>query len=336
MKILVVGGAGYIGSHMVKMLLDQGHAVVTFDNLSSGFRDAVLGGDFVKGDLADRARVDEVFAVHKPDAVMHFASHIQVGESMRHPDKYYQNNVTNTLNLLDAMVKHNVEYFIFSSTAAIFGEPDYVPIDHSHPKNPVNPYGRTKWMVEQILNDYDEAYGLKSVCLRYFNAAGAHPQGLLGERHDPETHLIPLVLQAISGRRESITVYGRDYETPDGTCMRDYVHVMDLCSAHLLALQRLMATGLSRRYNLGNGSGYTVQEVIDAAERVTGCLVRVEEGPRRAGDPAMLVADSLLAREELGWEPIYSSLDTIIAHAWQWEMITLQQQRENEHNRFAA
>jgi UDP-glucose 4-epimerase len=191
-------------------------------------------------------------------------------------------------------------------------------------------------MVEQILNDYDEAYGLKSVCLRYFNAAGAHPQGLLGERHDPETHLIPLVLQAISGRRESVTVYGRDYETPDGTCMRDYVHVMDLCSAHLLALQRLMATGLSRRYNLGNGSGFTVQEVIDAAERVTGCLVRVEEGQRRAGDPAMLIADSLLAREELGWEPIYSSLDTIIAHAWQWEMITLQQQREHEHNRFAA
>jgi UDP-glucose 4-epimerase len=332
MKILVVGGAGYIGSHMVKMLHEQGHAVVTYDNLSSGFRDAVLGGEFVKGDLADKAKLDEVFAVHRPDAVMHFASCIQVGESVRQPGKYYQNNVTNTLNLLDAMVKHDVEYFIFSSTAAIFGEPEYVPIDPSHPKNPVNPYGRTKWMVEQILNDYDDAYGIKSVCLRYFNAAGADPAGLLGERHEPETHLIPLVLQAISGRREAITVFGRDYDTPDGTCVRDYIHVVDLCTAHLLGLQRLMATGLSRRYNLGNESGYTVQEVIDAAERVTGCMVRVAEGTRRAGDPAMLVADATLAREELGWLPIYSDLDTIIAHAWQWEMIHLQ----SEHKRCAA
>ena len=328
MKILVVGGAGYIGSHMVKMLLEQGHAVVTFDNLSSGFRDAVLGGEFVKGDLADKARLDEVFVTHRPDAVMHFASCIQVGESVRQPGKYYQNNVTNTLNLLDAMVKHDVEYFIFSSTAAIFGEPEYVPIDPSHPKNPVNPYGRTKWMVEQILNDYDDAYGLKSVCLRYFNAAGADPSGLLGERHEPETHLIPLVLQALSGRREAITVFGRDYNTPDGTCVRDYIHVVDLCTAHLLGLQRLMATGLSRRYNLGNESGYTVQEVIDAAERVTGCIVRVAEGSRRAGDPAMLVADATLAREELGWLPVYSDLDTIIAHAWQWEMIHLQSERK--------
>ena len=328
MKILVVGGAGYIGSHMVKMLLEQGHAVVTFDNLSSGFRDAVLGGEFVKGDLADKARLDEVFAMHRPDAVMHFASCIQVGESVRQPGKYYQNNVTNTLNLLDAMVKHDVEYFIFSSTAAIFGEPEYVPIDPSHPKNPVNPYGRTKWMVEQILNDYDDAYGLKSVCLRSCNATGADPSGLLGERHEPETHLIPLVLQALSGRREAITVFGRDYDTPDGTCVRDYIHVVDLCTAHLLALQRLMATGLSRRYNLGNESGYTVQEVIDAAERVTGCMVRVAEGSRRSGDPAMLVADATLAREELGWLPIYSDLDTIIAHAWQWEMIHLQSERK--------
>ena len=328
MKILVVGGAGYIGSHMVKMLLEQGHAVVTFDNLSSGFRDAVLGGEFVKGDLADQAKLNEVFALHRPDAVMHFASCIQVGESVRQPGKYYQNNVTNTLNLLDAMVKHDVEYFIFSSTAAIFGEPEYVPIDPSHPKNPVNPYGRTKWMVEQILNDYDDAYGLKSVCLRYFNAAGADPSGLLGERHEPETHLIPLVLQALSGRREAITVFGRDYDTPDGTCVRDYIHVVDLCTAHLLALQRLMATGLSRRYNLGNESGYTVQEVIDAAERVTGCIVRVAEGSRRAGDPAMLVADATLAREELGWLPVYSDLDTIIAHAWQWEMAHLQSERK--------
>ena len=331
MRILVVGGAGYIGSHMVKMLLEQGQEVVTFDNLSSGYRDAVLGGEFVKGDLADKAKLDEVFKIYQPDAVMHFASHIQVGESVRHPDKYYFNNVTNTLNLLDAMVKHNVEYFIFSSTAAIFGEPEYMPIDHAHPKNPVNPYGRSKWMIEQILADYDAAYGLKSVCLRYFNAAGADPEGQLGERHEPETHLIPLVLQAISGRRDSVCVFGRDYPTPDGTCLRDYIHVVDLCSAHSLALNRLMATGLSRRYNLGNGSGYTVQEVIDAAERVTGCSVRIIDSARREGDPAALVADSTLAREELGWEPIYADLDTIIRHAWQWEVITI-----SEPKRFAA
>lgn len=323
MRVLVVGGAGYIGSHMVKMLVDQGHAVVTFDNLSSGFRDAVLGGEFVKGDLADKARLDEVFAAHQPEAVMHFASSIQVGESVKHPDKYYFNNFSNTLNLLDAMVKHGVQYFIFSSTAAVFGEPVYVPIDEEHPKNPLNPYGRSKWMVEQALADYERAYGLKSVCLRYFNAAGADPSGLLGERHEPETHLIPLVLQAISGKRDQICVFGRDYDTPDGTCIRDYIHIVDLCTAHALALDKLMATGLSRRYNLGNGSGFSVQEVIAAAERVTGRKVRVVEGERREGDPARLVADAYLAREELGWQPLYSDLETIILHAWQWESSTL-------------
>ena len=328
MKVLVVGGAGYIGSHMVKMLLDQGHSVVTFDNLSSGFRDAVLGGEFVKGDLADKARLDEVFVAHQPEAVMHFASYIQVGESVKHPDKYYRNNFSNTLNLLDTMVKHGVKYFIFSSTAAVFGEPEYVPIDEAHPKNPLNPYGRSKWMVEQVLPDYERAYGLKSVCLRYFNAAGADPSGLLGERHEPETHLIPLVLQAISGKRDQICVFGRDYDTPDGTCIRDYIHIVDLCTAHALALRKLMATGLSRQYNLGNGSGFSVQEVIEAAERVTGQKVRVVEGARREGDPARLVADATSAREELGWQPIYSDLETIIAHAWQWESFTLLSDRK--------
>ncbi len=323
MRVLVVGGAGYIGSHMVKMLLEQGHSVITFDNLSSGFRDAVLGGEFVKGDLADIARLDEVFTAHQPDAVMHFASSIQVGESVKHPDKYYFNNFSNTLNLLDAMVQHGIQYFIFSSTAAVFGEPEYVPIDEAHPKNPLNPYGRSKWMVEQVLADYERAYGLKSVCLRYFNAAGADPSGLLGERHEPETHLIPLVLQAISGKREQICVFGRDYATPDGTCIRDYIHVADLCTAHALALSKLMATGRSRRYNLGNGSGFSVQEVIAAAERVTGRRVRVVEGERREGDPARLVADATLAREELGWQPTYFDLETIISHAWQWESFTL-------------
>lgn len=317
MKILVVGGAGYIGSHMVKMLLEQGHAVKTFDNLSSGFQDAVLGGDFIRGDLADQAKLDEVFDAHQPDAVMDFASHIRVDESVKHPDKYYFNNVSNTLNLLNAMVRHKVEYFIFSSSAAIFGEPEYVPIDQAHPKNPLNPYGRSKWMIEQILEDYERAYGLKSTCLRYFNAAGADPSGLLSERHEPETHLIPLALQAISGKRGGICVYGRDYDTPDGTCIRDYIHVVDLCAAHGMALGRLMATGLSRRYNLGNGQGYSVQEVIDAAKRVTGYKMKVIDGPRRPGDPARLVADPTPAREELGWVPAYPDLETIILHAWE-------------------
>ncbi len=319
MKILVVGGAGYIGSHMVKMLLEHGHRVIVFDNLSSGYRDAVLGGTFIKGDLADKEKLDDVFARLMPEAVMHFASHIQVGESMLYPSKYYMNNFTNTLNLLDTMVKYQVRNFIFSSTAAIFGEPEYAPIDEMHPKNPVNPYGRSKLMVEQVLADYDRAYGLKSVCLRYFNAAGADPEGMLGERHEPETHLIPLVLQAVSGKRANIQVFGRDYDTPDGTCIRDYVHVVDLCAAHLLALGKLMATGVSSQYNLGNGTGFSVQEVINAAEYVTDTVVNLVEGNRRAGDPAILVADATLARSELGWTPQYSDLEEIIAHAWQWE-----------------
>ena len=320
MKILVVGGAGYIGSHMVKMLLDSGHEVITFDNLSSGFRDAVLGGIFVEGDLADISALDDMFTLHQPDAVMHFASYIQVGESVQHPDKYYLNNFTNTLNLMNAMVKHGVHHFIFSSTAAVFGEPEYVPIDEEHVKNPLNPYGRSKWMVEQVLADYERAYGLKSVCLRYFNAAGADPDGLLGERHEPETHLIPLVLQTLSGKRPHISVFGRDYDTPDGTCLRDYIHIVDLCSAHLLALTKLVETGKSMRFNLGNGSGFSVQEVIAAAERVTGKKVNVVEAPRRDGDPARLVADSTLAKTELNWNPVYPDLDSIISHAWNWEM----------------
>lgn len=320
MKILVVGGAGYIGSHMVKMLLDHGHEVITFDNLSSGFRDAVLGGVFVQGDLADIAGLDQVFTTYQPEAVMHFASYIQVGESVQHPDKYYLNNFTNTLNLLNAMVKSKVNHFIFSSTAAVFGEPEYVPIDEEHVKNPLNPYGRSKWMVEQVLADYERAYGLKSVCLRYFNAAGADPEGLLGERHEPETHLIPLVLQAISGRRSNITVFGRDYDTPDGTCIRDYIHIVDLCSAHLLALNKLIETKKSKRYNLGNGAGFSVQEVIAAAEKVTGKSITITEGARREGDPARLVADSALARNELNWVPVYADLESIISHAWHWEM----------------
>jgi len=321
MQILVIGGAGYIGSHMVKMLGQQGCSVTTLDDLSSGHRDAVLCGDFVQGNFGDRALLDTVLS-RGFNAVMHFASFIQVGESVQHPDKYYRNNVMYTLGLLDAMRAYGVDKFIFSSTAATFGEPQYTPIDEAHPQHPINPYGRTKLIVEQALADYDKAYGFKSVCLRYFNAAGADPEGELGERHDPETHLIPLVLQAASGRRPHINVFGRDYDTPDGTCIRDYIHINDLCNAHWLALNNLINGGASQTYNLGNGNGFSVQEVIDTAQRITGLDIPVISCPRRDGDAARLVADSRLAQERLGWHPEFPELTTIIEHAWQWERLT--------------
>jgi UDP-glucose 4-epimerase len=319
LRLLVVGGAGYIGSHMVKHLLRRGCDVVTFDNLSTGHRDAVLGGEFVLGDLADRDALDALFSQYQFDAVFHFASFIQVGESVKEPAKYYANNVVNTLKLLDAMVAHGVGRFVFSSTAAVYGEPAYTPIDEAHPKQPINPYGKTKWMVEQILEDYDRAYGLRSIALRYFNAAGADPEGQLGERHDPETHLIPLVLQAASGRRPHISVFGRDYDTPDGTCIRDYIHVADLADAHWLALDKLMQGAASAAYNLGNGNGFSVQEVIDTAASVTGRAIPVVDAPRRDGDPARLVADSTAARQALNWQPTRFDLESIIEDAWKWE-----------------
>lgn len=319
LQVLVVGGAGYIGSHMVKQLALAGCKVTTMDNLVGGYRDAVLHGNFVKGDLADKALLAQLFAQEKFDAVMHFASFIQVGESVQKPAMYYENNVTNTLNLLDAMNVAGVKHFIFSSTAATFGEPRYSPIDEQHPQVPINPYGRSKLIVEQILADYDRAYGLKSVCLRYFNAAGADPDGQLGERHEPETHLIPLVLQAASGRRPSISVFGRDYNTPDGTCIRDYIHISDLCEAHWLALLSLNNGAGSQQYNLGNGQGFSVQEVIQSALRITGKNIHVVDAPRREGDPARLVADSRLAIQNLGWSPRFAELDAMITHAWNWE-----------------
>jgi UDP-glucose 4-epimerase len=324
-NILVVGGAGYIGSHMVKALNAKGFSTITLDNLSNGYRDAVVAGEFIQGDLADRALLERLFSQRKIDAVMHFASYIQVGESVKNPAKYYENNVVNTLNLLNAMGVHEVRNFVFSSSAAVYGEPVQIPIDENHPKNPINPYGRSKWMVEQMIADYDRAYGLKSVSLRYFNAAGADPDGKLGERHQPETHLVPLVLQAASGRREAIHVFGRDYDTPDGTCIRDYIHVQDLCEAHLLALSRVIGGGQSAAYNLGNGNGFSVQEVIDTARAVTGRHIPVQDSPKRDGDPACLVADSDLARQELGWEPRLGDLKTIIGHAWKWEQKICQQ-----------
>src|SRR5512134_1600986 len=317
--VLVVGGAGYIGSHMVKLLDGRGHAVVTLDDLSTGYRDAVVRGEFVRGSLADRAGLDALLRSRSYDAVMHFASFIQVGESVTEPAKYYANNLCNTLALLDAMVAAGVKRFIFSSTAAIFGEPETPLIADDHPQRPVNPYGRSKWMVEQALADYDRAYGVKAACLRYFNAAGADPEGELGERHEPETHLIPLVLQAASGRRPDVGIFGTDYSTPDGTCIRDYIHILDLCEAHLLALDRLLAGGRSLAFNRGNGAGFSVREVIEAAQRVTGREIPQQPGPRRAGDPARLVADSSRAKAELGWQPRRAELETIIAHAWAWE-----------------
>lgn len=319
MKIVVVGGAGYIGSHMVKMLSGVGADVVVLDDLSGGRRESVGSVPLLVGDIADAAFVDEALRQTRPDAVMHFASFIQVGESVTDPAKYYRNNFTATQVLLDGMRQHGIGRFIFSSTAAIFGNPQYVPIDEAHGKDPINPYGRSKWMAEQLLEDFDSAYGLKSVALRYFNAAGAHPDASIGECHEPETHLIPLILQTASGRRPHITVYGDDYDTPDGTCIRDYIHVEDLCSAHLLALNQLLAGVGSARYNLGNGNGFSVQEVIEAARRVTGHAIPVQLGERRAGDPPRLVADATRARETLGWKPRFDDLETIIRHAWQWE-----------------
>ncbi|HWS03870.1 MAG TPA: UDP-glucose 4-epimerase GalE [Gammaproteobacteria bacterium] len=319
MKVLVVGGAGYIGSHMVKILSQAGHQVTTLDNLSNGYKDAVKYGDFIEGDIADAGLLNKLFTQNSFDGVMHFASYIQVGESVEKPSMYYRNNVTNTQVLLDAMVEHGIKYFIFSSTAATFGEPEYTPIDEAHPQKPINPYGHSKLMVEQILRDFDHAYGLKSVSLRYFNAAGADPDGELGERHIPETHLVPLVLQAASGRRGNITIFGVDYDTPDGTCIRDYIHVNDLCSAHLLGLEHLVAGGESKAFNMGNGQGYSIKEVIDVAKKVTGNDFAVSLGERRDGDPARLVADSTLLQKELGWKPEYADLETIIRHAWAWE-----------------
>lgn len=318
-RLLVVGGCGYIGSHMVKCLLQAGHDVVVLDNLSSGYRDALLGGELVLGNCGDAQLLDCIFGEHRIDGVLHFASFIQVGESVADPSKYYRNNVGETLILLERMIAHGVNNFIFSSTAAVFGEPVRIPIDELHPRAPINPYGHSKSMIETILSDFDQAYRLRSVALRYFNAAGADRDGRIGERHDPETHLIPLALQAVVGRRPALKLFGRDYPTPDGTCVRDYIHVDDLASAHLLALEYLWKGGASTAFNLGNGNGFSVQEVLDSVTRVTGAKVPYEDAPRRAGDPARLVADAGRARSELGWQPEFSDIDLIVGTAWNWE-----------------
>jgi UDP-glucose 4-epimerase len=337
-RVLVTGGAGYIGSHAVRALSRAGHQPVVLDNLVYGHADIArqtLGVPLVEGQVGDRALLEAVLQGEHPvlagtglagrpiEAVLHFAAYAYVGESVSDPAKYYRNNLGDTLTLLEALVAPERDGppipIVFSSTCATYGIPERVPITEANPQAPINPYGRSKWMVEQMLTDMDTAWGLKSVSLRYFNAAGADPAGRLGERHDPETHLIPLVLQAARGRRPHISVFGRDYDTPDGTCVRDYIHIEDLCQAHWLALQHLMQEGASDAFNLGNGTGFSVQQVIDTAQRVTGRSIPVVNAPRRAGDPAVLVADGRRARENLGWVPAYPDLQTIIAHAWAWE-----------------
>ncbi len=308
---------------MVKML-SKTSSVVVLDNLSTGFSHSVKSSELVIGDLSDIDLLEKIFTDHDFDGVMHFAAFSLVSESMVNPAKYYRNNVSNTLNLLDVMVKHNVKSLVFSSTAAVFGEAIYTPIDELHPQKPINPYGSSKLMVEAILCDYYKAYGLNSVSFRYFNASGADPEGEIGENHDPETHLIPLVLQAASGRRKSIKVFGRDYDTKDGTCVRDYIHVHDLCSAHALGLERIISGVLfgSVVFNLGNRVGYSVQQVIDVVKKVIakdGIELIVEEAERRQGDPDILIADSAKANSVLGWKPVYDDLELIIRHAWEWE-----------------
>jgi UDP-glucose 4-epimerase len=318
MKVLVCGGAGYIGSHMVRHLLTQGHQATVFDNLSSGHREAVGSARLVVGDLLDRQALAALFGDVQFDAVMHFCARSLVGESVEQPYAYYENNVSGTLNLLQAMRAAKVGRLVFSSTAAVFGQPQAPLIDEAHPTSPINPYGASKLMVERILADAHRAYGLRSVALRYFNAAGADPSGEIGESHQPETHLIPNVLRATLGQGGSLKVFGDDYETPDGTCVRDYVHVNDLAAAHLQALSFMESRDGAHVFNLGNGQGFTVLQVIEAARRITGVNIPFERAPRRAGDPAVLVASSARARELLGWIPRYLEIDHIIETAWNW------------------
>jgi UDP-glucose 4-epimerase len=315
MKILVTGGAGYIGSHMVKMLAARGDEVTVLDDLSTGHADAVRNAHFVRADLSG---VSEIFKERKTEAVIHFAAASLVGESVADPLKYYTRNVGGTLALLKAMREAGVQKLVFSSTAAVYGEPQRSPIDESHPTVPVNPYGSSKLAIERMLAECCAAYGLRAATLRYFNAAGADPSGELGERHDPETHLIPLVLRAAAQGRP-ISVFGNDWPTRDGTCVRDYIHVTDLCDAHVRALDWLSREGRYDCFNLGNGDGATVLEVIEAARRVTGRTITINHSPRRQGDPATLVADAGKARRVLGWQPQRAAIETIVADAWRWE-----------------
>ncbi len=315
-KILVVGGAGYVGSHVNKMLDEEGYRTIVLDNLSTGCKEAVTRGTFIQGDMANPDLLDAIFAAHPIKAVMHFAAFIDVGESVHHPLKYYRNNVSNTLTLLSAMQKHGVKLFIFSSTAAIFGIPEEKRITELHPAHPINPYGRSKLMAEKILEDVEAAYGIRSISLRYFNAAGGDPDGEIKNHKKKETNLIPILLRSLKHGNKEIAIFGTDYATPDGTCVRDFVHIFDLGAAHITAMEQLIEGAPSNRYNLGNGRGFSVKEVIREAEKITGISPKVTLGPRRAGDPPVLLADSAKAERELNWSPRYPDLETMIEHAW--------------------
>lgn len=318
--LLVTGGAGYIGSHFVLGEREKGREVLVLDNLVRGHEEALLGAPFIQGDIADRTLLSQIFERHSVDAVVHFAAYAYVGESVGDPAKYYRNNVSGTLALLEAMRDHGVRQFVFSSSCATYGNPRYTPMDEAHPQDPINPYGESKYVCEKILQAFDRAHGLRFVSLRYFNAAGADPKGRLGESHDPEPHLIPLILQVAGGKRSHVSVFGNDYDTPDGTCIRDYIHIQDLGEAHSLALEHLRSGGESRFYNLGTEKGNSVLEAVETARSVTGRDIAVETGPRREGDPPKLVASAVRIRKELGWSPRYGELRDIIETAWRWEL----------------
>ncbi|MBF0226002.1 MAG: UDP-glucose 4-epimerase GalE [Desulfobacterales bacterium] len=318
MNILVVGGAGYIGSHMCKYLSKHNFKPIVLDNLCCGHKESVKWGPFIEGSIEDSTLVDNIFSNYKISAVMHFAAFCYVGESVTEPLKYYQNNVSATINLLESMMKHNILNFIFSSSCATYGEPKKLPIEETEEQNPINPYGKTKLMVEHILKDFEKAYGMKHFCLRYFNAAGADPDGMLGEDHRPETHLIPIAIQAALGRRELVNIYGNNYETKDGTCVRDYIHVEDLAQAHLLALKKILEGEPSGHYNLGNGDGFSVKEIIDIVSKTSGKKIKTIISEKRPGDPAVLVGSNKKAISDLGWNPQYTDIKKIIETAWKW------------------
>lgn len=316
--ILVTGGAGYIGSHTCKALAAQGFIPVVYDNLVHGHESFVKWGPFVAGELSDAGRLAELIETYKPCAAIHFAAFTDVGESVRDPIKYYNNNLFGTFSFLQTLLDGGIKRIVFSSTAAVYGVPNQIPIPESHTAEPINPYGMSKRMIEKMLADFHHAYGLKSICLRYFNASGADPDGEIGEDHTPETHLIPLILDVAMNRRSHINIFGSDYPTPDGTCVRDYIHVTDLAAAHVLAIDYLLSGGDSSIFNLGNGQGFSVKEVIETVKAVTGLPIKTELVDRRAGDPPVLVADARRAMDTLGWRPAYSDINAIVSHAWAW------------------
>jgi len=318
-NILVTGGAGYIGSHVTRLLAKRGFNPIVYDNLSGGFKEFVSGYEFIEGDIGDFDKLTQVLSHNNIQCVMNFASYIAVGESVQFPLKYYDNNVAKTITLFEAMIKANVKRFIFSSSAAVYGNPEIIPIPEESPMKPESPYGKTKYFIEEVLKDLSKSNSFNSISLRYFNAAGADESGEIGESHVPETHLIPLVIRAVLDPQYTVTIFGTDYNTPDGTCIRDYIHVNDLGTAHILALEKLLEVDSSDVFNLGNGKGFSVKEVIDSVRKITGKEFSVKEGSRRPGDPAILVASSRKAMQTLRWQPVYTDIDSIVASAWNWE-----------------